>query len=129
MGVDFLKAKGVKSIALIGHSSGALYAAEYMAERLDPAVTSAVLVGVTSRSDPNRNTYDELAQIKIPILDIYGDTNEEEGVIENAPKRITQALNAPNPKYKQVQIKGSNHFHDGKEAELTKVVVDWLGTL
>ncbi len=128
VGVDFLKAKGVKSVTLVGHSSGALIAVEYLAERHDPAVTGAVLVGVTSRSDPNRNTYDELTALKLPILDIYGDMNEEEGVIENAPKRIAQAQKAPNPKYKQVQIKGSNHFHDGKEAELTKVVVDWLST-
>ena len=128
-GVDFLKAKGVKSIGLIGHSAGALSATEYLATLRDPAVTWAVLVGVSSAKEPERNVLDELTELKIPILDVYGDTNEVEGVIEMAPQRLAQAQKAPNPKYTQTQIKGSNHFHDGKEDQLTKVVSDWLNNL
>ena len=124
--VNFLKNKGIKSVTLIGHSSGALLATEYAAGYPDPVVTGVVNVGVTSREHEKRNTLDELTRIKIPILDIYGDFNEEDGVIEQAPQRLAQAKKAPNPDYRQVQIKGSNHFHDGKEAELTAVVVDWL---
>jgi len=129
-GVDFLKSKGDKSITMIGHSSGALYLVEYLAKNygptVDPAVAGAVVVGVTSRDDPARNTLDELTKIKIRILDIYGDVDEEPGVVEMAPRRLAQAKKAPNPDYKQVQIKGSNHFHDGNEDKLTKIVLDWM---
>ena len=101
-------------------------AIEYFLAKPDPTVTSVVAIGVTSRAIKERNTLDELAKVRIPILDIYGDTDEETGIIETAPQRAAQAKKAPNPDYRQIQIKGSNHFHSGKEEELTKTIVNWL---
>ncbi len=50
--VELLKSRGVENIALIGHGSGALAAADYLAENLAAGVGGAVLVGVSGVNTP-----------------------------------------------------------------------------
>ncbi len=47
-----LNARGIQRIALIGHGSGALAAADYLAENLAAGVGGAVLVGISGVSSP-----------------------------------------------------------------------------
>ncbi len=123
--VDHLIESGVEPIILIGHSNGAMLVSNYLAAGADAAVIAAVTVGVTSDDLPIRNTLDELAVIRVPVLDVYG-TDDNPGVAAMAPLRLAQARKASNPEYRQVQVSDTNHFFDGKEDELVELVGDWL---
>ncbi len=64
-----------------------------------------------------------LQDIKLPILDLYGE-NDLESVIKTAPDRRKAA--AGNPGYQQIMVPGADHFFDGEETQLLAEVTRWL---
>jgi pimeloyl-ACP methyl ester carboxylesterase len=113
---DFLKAKGYKNIAIVSHSLGATMANQYLIKTDDKTVKAWVFIGII-------NGLEEMFRIKIPVLDVFGSKDWE----------ITQ-VGAYERKKQIMKIKGSDqivvpealHFFEGKEDDLTKIVVTFL---
>lgn len=116
LAADFLKAKGYKNIAIVSHSLGATMANQYLIDTNDQTVRAWVFIGII-------NGLEEMFRIKIPVLDVFGSKDWE----------ITQ-VGAYERKKQIMKIKGSDqivvpealHFFEGKEDQLTKIVVDFL---
>jgi len=126
-GVRYLQQKGVKQIVLVGHSSGAMTAAAYVAEHANPALRGLAVIGYTS--EPAGNRYMQpapmLEKIRLPVLDIFG--NEDLPVVlDTVAARAAAANKAGNRAYTQVRVKGANHFFTDRYPDLRSHLQTWL---
>ena len=126
-GVDFLKAKGVKNIVIIGHSLGNTMATYYLATKKDPAVRAfvAIAFGPGYPEDPRMESYKNFAKVTIPTLDIYGSQDFERN-LKGVDKRRKVAKKSGNKDFQQVRIEGANHFFSGMDDALLQRVRGWL---
>ena len=126
-GVDFLKTKGIKNIAIIGHSLGNTMITYYLATKKDPAVRAfvAIAFGPGYAKDPRTNSYKNYSTVSIPTLDIYG-SSDSDRITKTARKRKNAAKKAGNKKFQQIRVEGANHFFDSMEDVLLQRVRGWL---
>jgi len=126
-GVDYLKAKGVKNIVIIGHSLGNTMTTYYLAKKKDPAVRAfvAIAFGPGYPKDPRMDSYKNFSKVTIPTLDIYGSGDFDRN-LKGVNKRKQTAKKSGNKKYKQVKIEGANHFFSGMDDVLLQRVRGWL---
>ena len=116
LAADYLKAKGYKNIAIVSHSLGATMANQYLIDTDDKTVRAWVFIGII-------NGLEEMFRIKIPVLDVFGSKDWE----------VTQ-VGAYERRKQIMKIKGSDqivvpealHFFEGKEDELTRIIVTFL---
>jgi pimeloyl-ACP methyl ester carboxylesterase len=124
--ITWLAARDMIPVTVIAHSRGCADILFYAATHDSAAVTSLVLVGANGRYENLPDAASSLGflqDIKLPILDLYGE-HDLEGVIKTAPERRKAA--AGNPGYQQIMVPGADHFFDGKETSLLAAVTRWL---
>lgn len=127
-GVDFLKSKGIRNIVLTGHSLGVAMGASYLSTTNDAAVKGFMMLG-GGYGVPNDPLADMLANFKkiknINIVDVYG-SEDRKPIMEMIEKRKVLGKQVHGKRYQLLQIKGANHFYNGKDAELVKDLNAWL---
>jgi len=125
-GIAFLKKKGVKKIAIVGHSMGSTMAGYYLAHNKSE-VKALVAIGATGYSfhDPKLDYIASLKKIKIPVMDLSG-SDDLPGVVKVKKQKVEAAKIANNKRYEAIEIQGANHFLVGKENEMVKAVDTWL---
>ena len=116
LAVDFLKAKGHRNIAIVSHSLGATMANQYLIRTEDDSVRAWVFVGIIQGLE-------EMFRIKIPVLDVFG-SEDWTVTVWGAPEREKQIMK--NPRSGQVMVPGAQHFFEGREEELVKIVAGFL---
>ncbi|MCG6869218.1 MAG: alpha/beta hydrolase family protein [Gammaproteobacteria bacterium] len=121
-GVAFLKAQGIDDIVLVGHSLGASMALRYLEQPRD-AIQGLVVIGLAK--DGELNPAVTLEVVSTPVLDLYG-SEDQKDTLETAPERKAAAKSDT---YTQKEVKGANHFFDGKEVELVEAVDVWGSAL
>lgn len=151
--VQKLSPQGGVNWMLLGYGSGATLAAAILAA--DPGALRgfiAVSLASSPEADPIRFTPAHLEKIMLPVLDIYGE-RDQDAVLRSAPARAAaakqasitaqqqrkadsfqQSAVAENPfsnttgviAYRQVVIPGADHLYRGQETLLIKRVVGWL---
>lgn len=122
--IEHLAAAGYRSVILVAHSMGASMAAHYLARGAHNAVDSAVLIGMGPGLDGTANI-DALARISLPMLDLYGGADLP-AVLESTDRRAAAGLAGAGQAYRQVGVKGANHFFQGHERALEEQVIGWL---
>jgi pimeloyl-ACP methyl ester carboxylesterase len=113
---DYLRARGVKRIAIVAHSMGARMANHFLNQPGDPRIDAWVAIGL-------QGGFSEPATLKAPVLDIYGELDQP-AVIEGAPARAAVLRNLRGSA--QVQVAGADHFFAGAEAELVRRIKIFL---
>jgi pimeloyl-ACP methyl ester carboxylesterase len=116
LAADWLAAKGYKNISIVSHSLGASMANQYLIEVKQTPVKAWVFIGII-------NGLEEMFRIKIPVLDVFGSKDWEVtqvGAYERE-KQISKIERS-----RQVVVKDALHFFEGKEDELTGIVVSFL---
>jgi pimeloyl-ACP methyl ester carboxylesterase len=122
-GIAFLKDKGAKEIVIVAHSLGADMASYFLAGEPD-GIAGFVGIGMSAGTkDPRMDNAVSLAKVRVPVLDIYGQ-NDLDDVLATGDARAKAA--EQNQGYAQVQIPEADHFFDGHDQDLLKVVSDWL---
>lgn len=122
--IKYLKAHGIKKIVLLGHSQGASMTAYYLTQNQQD-IKGFVAIGMAAlASDERMDSIKSLEKINVPVLDLYG-TDDLEKVIQSSGQRSVAANKAGNKNYTQTQIAG-DHFFDGEEENLIRVVAEWL---
>jgi pimeloyl-ACP methyl ester carboxylesterase len=122
----WLAAKEMTPVTVIAHSRGCADVLYYAATHDSGSLTSLVLIGVNGRYDnlpDDASPLRSLHNIKLPILDLYGEYDLE-GVIKTALERRKTA--AGNPGYQQIMVPEADHFFDGEEKPLLAEVTRWL---
>ena len=119
LAAKYLKQKGFKDIAIVSHSLGATMANEYLIKADETLVKAWVFINII-------NGLQEMFRIKIPVMDVYG---SEDWVITQVGgyERKEQIMKVPGSR--QVVLKDAPHFFEGKEDELTQVIVDFLDSV
>ncbi|MGD8926720.1 MAG: DUF3530 family protein [Thioalkalispiraceae bacterium] len=126
-GVDFLKAKGVTNIVIVGHSIGNVMAVYYMVKNPDPAVKAIAMVaaGPGYAKDPRTDILGNFSKIDVPVLDIYG-SEDEQRISDNVKKRTQIARKQGYKNYTPVRVEGANHFFTNMQDVLIQRVSGWL---
>lgn len=126
-GVRFLRERGIKTIVLAGHSSGALTALAYAAER--PAAAIAGVGAISPPTEPAGGALMQpvelLARIRKPVLDLYG-SDDFPDIRRTAEARRAAAARAGNRGYRQQAVTGANHFYTDRYDSLKAALLAWL---
>jgi len=122
--VDYLKDAGYGRIDIVGHSNGARMTEYYLTREDTGGVNSVVLIGL-GRSDAWPECIEALAELRVPALDLYG-SKDLDTVLDTVQARAGSGKKGKAGIYRQIRIEGANHFYQGHEDELKKVVIDWL---
>lgn len=150
---EHMKSNGINNIIIIGHGSGGMAAAAYLANNPPQEMRGLVGIGlsVTPPKQDKNHLPLHLEKIKLPILDIYGsrDLNSVTRTAEQRSHAARQSsLNATDNNehepykqaglsttsnnvqgyitYRQIVIEGANHNFARESATLTKRVLGWL---
>lgn len=125
--VDFYKKQGIKNIVLIAHSLGVTMTNFYMGSKPDPAVRAVISVssGPGYPDDKNMDSLTHFKNIKVPYFDIYG-SQDIDPVLKTAPIRAAHAKKSGNKNYEQKRVEGANHFYNGMQEDLIKLIRGWL---
>jgi pimeloyl-ACP methyl ester carboxylesterase len=116
LAAKFLQDKGFEKIAIVSHSLGATMANQYLIHADSTPVKAWVFIGII-------NGLEEMFRIKIPVLDVFGSKDWEITQV-GAYERRKQIEKVPGSE--QVIVPDAQHFFEGREDELVKVVVDFL---
>ncbi|BAU49963.1 phospholipase [Sulfurifustis variabilis] len=126
-GIRFLQARGIRTIVLAGHSSGAMTALAYAAER--PTASIAAVGAISPPTEPAggrlMKPVELLPHINKPVLDIYGSDDFPE-IRSTAKARRAAAGKAGNRDYAQQLVKGANHFYTDRYDALKQNLLAWL---
>lgn len=152
---EHLRSLGLNNIALIGHGSGAMAAAAYLASHSDDqGIRGFVGIGLSVIKTEKSDDYlpSQLEKINLPILDIYGSLDLA-AVTTSAETRALAAKHAGNSAskeqqlepykksrlsktannnvqgyiaYRQIAIEGADHNFSGQGEMLSKRVLGWL---
>lgn len=114
--VAFLRARGLKKIAIVSHSMGSRMSNFFFNTVAESGVDVWVAIGISGE-------FTQPATIRVPVLDIYGD-KDLPAVMDNAGKRaaaISQLRGSG-----QVRVAGADHFFTGVRDELVRQVKRFL---
>ena len=145
-----LERRAIKNIVLIGHGQGALAAIDYLADNLAPAVQGLIVISLdgSANDEPRLDAARGLGQIKLPILDLYGE-RDHRAVTTSAQRRYDLARRSndkgaePRPayadvardytekkglslSYRQIKLSGADHQFTGQTRNLLKRLRGWL---
>ncbi len=112
LGERWLAAKGYSRIVLLSHSLGSWMSQAYFARTPNAPFAAWVCLG-------RGGDFDGLKNVKVPVLDVYGD-HDLPPVMKAAAQRRAALEKIPGSS--QVVIAGTDHFYNGKESELQALV-------
>jgi pimeloyl-ACP methyl ester carboxylesterase len=114
LAVAYLQAKGHRKVAIVSHSLGCRMTYHYLARQPEAPVRSWVMLSTPAP--------DDLARLKLPILDLYGE-NDLDQVVKKASVRAKGLVQKGST---QLRMPGADHFFEGKDEALLGSVRDFL---
>lgn len=117
----WLQERGERRLALVSHSMGSWMANEYFDNTDASPYRAWVCMGLTGGF--SWSTY----RSPRPILDLYGENDLPPVTGAAWRRRLTIAV-APAAS-RQVEVPGADHFFSGRDADVAKLIADWLSTV
>ncbi len=121
--IEYLRGRGVRSFVLIGHSLGSRMATSYLAANPSSPITLFVGVGMLNNGEPPLNCLENLRDVRIPVLDIWGTAGRAGDNNYGLERRVLRSS-----RYQQHAVAGGDHALSDHEDELVQVVADWLSS-
>jgi pimeloyl-ACP methyl ester carboxylesterase len=123
-GIQYLMSKKARNIIIIGHGLGAQMAVYSLTKNPEPVIKGLITISMSnSDEDPVFATNGMLEKIRMPVLDIYGDSDQPK-VIRSIKERTSIANT--NRTYQILEINGSNQYFSEQEDILIKRIRGWL---
>ena len=120
-GVRYLKEeKAVTTIFLMGHSMGSRMVSAFVSENPDQSIAGLIVAGCRNNGGYPLSCEENLQNIDIPVLDIWGGNNNKDSDAASERKDFVSA------RYQQVEISDANHKFEGHESEFVSSVIEWL---
>jgi len=118
--IAFLQDKKIKNIYLFGHSMGSRMASSFVSKNKNSPIKGLILDGSRNNGGGVLSCLNNVEDIDIPILDIWGTKNKKD---TNA---ASQRGNFISNKYTQIELDGANHVFDGYDNQLSGIIIQWL---
>lgn len=138
--VDYLSARHVSPVVLVGYGLGATMGAAYLAGRDAGPVRSfiGISMGAVDGAPDGLNPATYLTKLKVPTLTVYG-SRDYEWVVRSARSLSAAAARHPGaeaptkdggpPAFRQVSIMGADHGYTGLTDDLTQEVLGWANRI
>jgi hypothetical protein len=124
--IDYLAARKVERVMLIGQDLGARSALAYLSGQADRRVRALVAIGLAA---PSGDTQDPvlaaIGKLDLPMLDLYG-SRDLPSVLESAQARLGEARRNQRTGYRQDRVEGADHHFSGLQQTLQLRVGAWL---
>ena len=124
--VDHFATQEQRNLVLVGHGLGAAMALNYAFAQRNDAIKGVAAIGVSisvdDEQDPARQA---IAQLEIPILDLFG-SRDLADVTGSAAERHRVAVENGRDRYRQERVNGADHFFKGLQTNLTHRVHGWM---
>lgn len=114
--VAYLRARGLKKIAIVSHSLGSRMTNYFLNHAGEARVDAWVAIGLVGE-------FTRPATFKAPVLDLFGE-KDQPAVLEPAGKRAAAIRGIRGSA--QMQVAGADHFFSGMEGELVRRVQQFL---
>lgn len=122
--VAFAQTQGARSVALLGHGTGAWWAARYLSEKQPAQVQKLVMVAGKTPAARQPDLQQLAPGLKVPTADIfYQDAAQDR---KNALERAQAAKRGKNEGYKQVTLKTLPGDSAAEQEQLYRRVRGWL---
>ncbi|MEJ2467790.1 MAG: DUF3530 family protein [Campylobacterales bacterium] len=118
--IAYLQERGVKTIYLMGHSLGAGMTSGYLVSHPKAPIAGYIAVGCRGNESRVISCNDNMPQIKVRVLDVWGRANEADERFAKTRAKLV------GPEYEQYGIDGANHVLDGAEGFFVDAVETWL---
>ena len=128
-GIEYLRARDVRTIVLAAHSCGVHMAMAYVRRHGDTEFDGFIGIGMgaTDRGQPMREPF-PLVAMSVPVLDLFGD-EDYPAVLREAPSRLAAIRSVGHPRSAQRIVPGAGHFFRDMDDALVGAVTEWLATL
>jgi predicted alpha/beta-hydrolase family hydrolase len=128
-GIRYARDRVDGPLVLFAHSCGAHMAMHWFEESKNRSIDALVVAGLGA-TDYGQDLVEPfpLEQIHVPMLDVLG-SREYERVLAMAPGRAQALAGEGHPYSSQVFVKDADHYFKGKNADLARVVIEWLDQL
>ena len=116
LAAGWLREQGFRNVAIVSHSLGSTMANHYLIGTDDTKVGAWVFISII-------NGLEDMFRIHVPVLDVFG-AKDWDVTRVGAGERLAQII--ANPGSEQIVVPGAQHFFDGKEDELTRLIAAFL---
>ncbi|MGH8449376.1 DUF3530 family protein, partial [Pseudomonas sp.] len=122
--VAFAQTQSARSVVLLGHGSGAWWAARYLSEKQPAQVQKLVMVDGKTPMSRQPDLQQVAPALKVPTADIFYQDSPLER--KNALARLQAAKRGKNDGYKQVSLKTVPGNSSAEQEQLYRRVRGWL---
>ncbi|MDI9779884.1 MULTISPECIES: alpha/beta hydrolase family protein [Pseudomonas] len=122
--VAFAQQHNSRSIVLIGHGSGAYWAARYLSEKQPPQVQKLVMVAAQTPARVEHDLESLTPTLKVPTADLYYATRT--GDRNAAAQRLQASKRQKDSQYKQLSLIAMPANKDGEQEQLFRRVRGWM---
>ncbi len=124
--IDFLKKEGHDVIVLAAHSCGAHMTNDWLNANGNALIKGYVAMGLgATDAGQELKTPFPLADINVPVLDIYG-ADEFPRPLAMVPERRKMLDQGGNKYSEQISVEGADHYFTGKGDQMIELVSGWL---
>jgi predicted alpha/beta hydrolase family esterase len=122
--VAFAQTQGARSVVLLGHGTGAWWAARYLNEKQPAQVQKLVMVAGKTPAGRQPNLQQLAPELKVPTADVfYQDAAQDR---KAALERVQAAKRSKNDGYKQVSLKTVPGNSAAEQEQLYRRIRGWL---
>ncbi|WP_313203282.1 alpha/beta hydrolase family protein [Pseudomonas sp.] len=122
--VAYAQQHNSRSIVLIGHGSGAYWAARYLSEKQPPQVQKLVMVAAQTPARVEHDLESLTPTLKVPTADLYYATRT--GDRNAAAQRLQASKRQKDSQYKQLSLIAMPANKDGEQEQLFRRVRGWM---
>ncbi len=112
------------TITLLGHGTGAYWAARYLAQTPSKEIAQLVLIDPRAPADAEKGLDDDLAKLAVGIGDFH--TGDRPVAQRQAMQRRNAMRRAGHPDYRQVALPNLEGDRYGDQEQLVRRVRGWL---
>jgi len=124
--VDYLRTQGESLVVVAAHSCGAHMANNWLNQKGDSAIDGYIAIGLgaTDKGQELKTPF-PIGNIKIPVLDIYGE-NEFPAPLSMVETRKNLLMQNGHQSSTQIMVSGANHYFSDAGDELSEHLLQWL---
>ena len=121
--VAFAQTQSARSVVLLGHGTGAWWAARYLSEKQPSQVQRLVMVAGKTPAARQPDLQQLAPALKVPTADVFYQGAQDR---KNALERLQAAKRSKNDSYKQVSLTALPGNSAAEQEQLYRRVRGWL---